>query len=1075
MTVVITDPDSTAQNTGALTGGTPADAVLSDESNSTYVQLDSGESVRVGFANPTIPVGALVKKVEVLETSQRTGTPQSELVTWLSPSGTTGLYAGFFRAFLQQTLVERVGATYVPASGANPNDVEYVAAASGSGVARITELNLKTTYVAKPTVVVDAPSGDVGDNTSPTVEWTPTLDSDGGPQVFAIVKVFSAAQYGAPNFNPDTTIPVTAATEADFVVEGSGVVGGAATEWKVEDTLEDGVYRAYVQSYQAVNGRFFGSAWNYSQFTVAVERPEAPTLTLTPDSTNGRIGIEVEASGSGITPLYTVIERSADEGGTWTPVRTNFASGLTLFEGGEVNLYDYEAPIGLPLLYRAKAGTFVSGFNAIDSAWNTAATSWEHARWWLKHPTLPANNLPLVLVSFVGYDREARQSVKQAIGGQAVTITDTRGPKTGQIVLRVDTEAEMDALHDLASLRTPLLLQPPADDHEVDRWVVLGNESTRRLVDKSWANARDVTYDWTEVPRPDDTISFETEHSIELVAIGTVSQNDGVATTTTPAIPAEAQEGHFLLAVAACRQQNRTWVAPTGWTELYQTPGTSGVGPDLIFYGKTHDGSEANPVIGHNTVSGQSVHAQVIVLDGVDPDEPLDIAGTPSQVGTEADLNVGPVSGIEPQFPGGAILAFGVYMDNLSSLTFPGGDGLEWTQLHNSVNAFGGGMISDLELAIASSLATPSIGAKTWTGGSGAVIGSSGVILALAADPRPVTANVLREDLVTDANAYPLWGNITTAWPEQATNNQVEYRTTDGDPYYAVGKVAASSHYRRLKTEGGTLDGSHSFPTSTIVLNEDISGWPDSGWVQVVDSGRGFQVAYSGKSGAHTLTGCVQTVAFATTVPDNTPVRLKDVFGGGSNTTNYRAQIGAHGARAFWLYRHDSTVTTLLSFRLQNPTNIDDSVGEDSQVWQIKQQKATGATQSASPILSMVETETDLVIRRNYLEHTVEPFELASFPADKGVWHRMAITCRFHNDPNVGWIEVYADLSGGSGAPDFDEVLARTYLATAYPSPPPSAGPQDFSDLSIGPYSPTTLAPVYRDYANIQIVENWTP
>ena len=74
MTKVLTDPAATGFNNGAIVPSGTAHGVLSDENDTTYVELDYTESVRVSFTKPTIPAGAMVKQLEVLEKSKRDNT-----------------------------------------------------------------------------------------------------------------------------------------------------------------------------------------------------------------------------------------------------------------------------------------------------------------------------------------------------------------------------------------------------------------------------------------------------------------------------------------------------------------------------------------------------------------------------------------------------------------------------------------------------------------------------------------------------------------------------------------------------------------------------------------------------------------------------------------------------------------------------------------------------------------------------------------------------------------------------------------------------------------------------------------
>ena len=88
--------------------------------------------------------------------------------------------------------------------------------------------------------------------------WANTLDSDGGPQTKARVKVFSEAQFNAGGFDPATS---TATYD-------SGVLSQATTS-HVGSSLLDGTYRAYPVVAQTVNGADHYSDWgSYALFYV---------------------------------------------------------------------------------------------------------------------------------------------------------------------------------------------------------------------------------------------------------------------------------------------------------------------------------------------------------------------------------------------------------------------------------------------------------------------------------------------------------------------------------------------------------------------------------------------------------------------------------------------------------------------------------------------------------------------------------------------------------------------------------------------------------------------------------------
>jgi hypothetical protein len=93
------------------------------------------------------------------------------------------------------------------------------------------------TYILKPTLTVDAPSGTITTNNRPNVEWTAAFDIDGdvGGQASFTVRIFNEAQYTAGGFDPATSI---ATAEID--------IAGPDTQW-TPPVLPNDLYRAYVR------------------------------------------------------------------------------------------------------------------------------------------------------------------------------------------------------------------------------------------------------------------------------------------------------------------------------------------------------------------------------------------------------------------------------------------------------------------------------------------------------------------------------------------------------------------------------------------------------------------------------------------------------------------------------------------------------------------------------------------------------------------------------------------------------------------------------------------------------------
>ena len=191
---------------------------------------------------------------------------------------------------------------------------------------------------------------------------------------------------------------------------------------------------------------------------------------------------------------------SAD-GSSWTNVRTELGDGMVAFPGSAVTLYDYEAPNGSTVSYRARA--FNSTYSTY-SDWQSGSGGWSSASWWLKHNSKPSLNLELGIVRSVpGFEVAANQTVHKVLGSsRVVVVSDTAGPVTGSIVVLTEDTAERQALMNTLDLQVPMLLQAPVSSDEPERWVVFGDRSSTPLADKSWVHANDEVLPWTEVDRP---------------------------------------------------------------------------------------------------------------------------------------------------------------------------------------------------------------------------------------------------------------------------------------------------------------------------------------------------------------------------------------------------------------------------------------------------------------------------------------------------------------------------------------------------------------------------------------------
>lgn len=493
MTVVTTRPDATIGSQGSLVGAGSVHAALSDNSDSSHFIMDgNGDYVAVEYADPSI--GGTYRVVSV-RLRART---QSNYITLPSTKPVIDFHLGQPG---QQVQINWSSATIHTVL---TYDYDTLPANFSSVILWISgvleqfylfELYFDTIYVAQPTLDVTAPTGTVTNNNIPEVIWNGALDTDGGPQTKYEVKIFDDATYGGGGFNPDTSTPDSA----------SGILNGSAERWQSSVRLDDDTYRAYVRVAQSVNGTDFWSPWTYEQFIIDVPNPATPTISVTADSANGRIGLNGTAGGGGeVTTDFLEYERSLDSGATWEKVRTSDGlSGIALVAEDP---YDYEAPNGATAVYRCRAiHDFGGGFTSVSPWSATDSDSWTSTGYWLKHPTTPSLNKIILLGSPAesGVTRAQRQGSFQPFGvEQAVAIAETRMSSTGSLQIRSDDQTAKDNLDALLADSAPLLLQTLPNDYEPDRWLSLGNHQRTRITDAAnFPKVWDVI-EWTEVARP---------------------------------------------------------------------------------------------------------------------------------------------------------------------------------------------------------------------------------------------------------------------------------------------------------------------------------------------------------------------------------------------------------------------------------------------------------------------------------------------------------------------------------------------------------------------------------------------
>lgn len=483
MTVTTLRPDATTINTGALTGGASAHAVLADDSDASYVTFDPGEGFSLGVANLSEPAGSVVKSLAI---RARGVLPSPGGLPTLNLTEPVAIANSAWKTTLMTFTIQPA----IPWS-IDPDIMKLTGSVAGSSPAiRLIALYVDVTYVEKPELTVDAPTSTIDDANAPLVGWTLNLDSDGGAQTHYEIAVV------ADGDDPD----------ADPIIVGSGVLAGSTTAWQLDEPLPDGTYDCYVRIAQTVNSAQHWSDWEKSDFIIDVLLPAEPSFTLVPETSDGRMRLDIEeGSGGDATTDMFEVQASDDGGETWRTLRTVAGWGLVEPDAGSAMAWDREGANGQEVVYRVRAGHDYSGSFAW-SAWVDETGMWGPTRTcWLKHPLDAAQDLAVRIDAYGESSIAARQSQMHPLGRSSVIIAaDKHGPETGAVTFLTPDQESRDALKTLlrANPATPLLLQVGAADKRPDRWAIFGQIDTAYIVDKSWIDDTRETLGWIEVQRP---------------------------------------------------------------------------------------------------------------------------------------------------------------------------------------------------------------------------------------------------------------------------------------------------------------------------------------------------------------------------------------------------------------------------------------------------------------------------------------------------------------------------------------------------------------------------------------------
>lgn len=521
-------PNATIRTSGGtIFGGAPSfHAALSDDNDVTLVRTAEGSLNGVKFASLVLPAGAIVRDVVLRMRLRRAAGGINDTFASLNGGPADQLTPGN-GVFLTVSTAPKGG--FTPAQVAAGIDLFWNAHGpeDGSGILDAAEAWLDVTHVPVPTVTITSP-GPSTPVTQPPVEWQTTSDF---AQSRYQVKIYSQAQYEAPGFTPDLSTP-------EF--DSGAQIGAAGSLVPRSVNLTNGAtYRFYVRVAQQVGAQTQYSLWTYVTTTVNATPPPVPTVTPTPDDALARIKLRVVDSsivvppglGFGLGPFglgpfggsggffvvggllistwqFVTIERTADGGTTWEPVRGATHARVA---GESFTAYDYESCNGEDVQYRARA-IATAGGSDVASGWSvlSAPVHWSSPYTWFKAPTHPEFN-STVRIEGIPSEKHRNPQGTFDVPGRVDPIVVSAGRKLseGTVTFVTLTPGELSALQALLDLSEVLLLQTPPEDQWGCRYIAVGDHEENRVSRRSTPTPRQVVCPFVEVLAPiGDIVGF---------------------------------------------------------------------------------------------------------------------------------------------------------------------------------------------------------------------------------------------------------------------------------------------------------------------------------------------------------------------------------------------------------------------------------------------------------------------------------------------------------------------------------------------------------------------------------------
>lgn len=447
--------------------------------------VPSSSPTRVSLTNPpTIPIGAEIRRVQAFVAGNAFATARVYVGLQAGGQVPYGSHPARYYVFQPNILTDTGAVLPAEPLSRQTDGTDWTQAALDGMHAFLhayatlynSDVRVSTLYVEvetneRPAVTLTGPAS-LTPTSTPTILWTYS-DAESEPQEACHLRIFTDAVASGPGFNP-----LTSQSAYDSTLVYANI---RRIDIPVEQLLPPGAYVAYLRATDTgSNSRW--SDWATRNFTVYYTIPPPATLTATPDQANARVNLVI---GWPTGSSQVEVQRSADGGSTWETLRWGrFAVSPT---AGSVLIFDYEAPLGIDLLYRARA--IVS--SGAPPALITRITNWSASTapvtldvgWWLTDPYQPIGNNVRVCPRWENLESKSRERVAfhEPLGrDRAVWTADTVLGEEIDLRLRFRSEAEYQAFEALRRRQVTLLLR--SDMPGVQWYVRLGDERSTTLL-----------------------------------------------------------------------------------------------------------------------------------------------------------------------------------------------------------------------------------------------------------------------------------------------------------------------------------------------------------------------------------------------------------------------------------------------------------------------------------------------------------------------------------------------------------------------------------------------------------------